>query len=167
MPTVVPPLSLKAFLLKPVSPVPRPSKRHPNPNKTFVRLLGRLMGKALKDGRMLDLPLALPLCALVVGLRRDNSVSSTSRASSSLGQSDRYAAGSGRSKGTAGDGVDGEVKEGIGGGGVTPLTLDDVRLMDASLGRSLESVAALAGEVERAKVILTSAAVCYGRGVGM
>ncbi|CAN0431874.1 unnamed protein product, partial [Hapterophycus canaliculatus] len=29
----------------------------------------RLMGKALKDGRMLDLPLALPLCALIVGLR--------------------------------------------------------------------------------------------------
>lgn len=34
------------------------------------RLLGRLMGKALKDGRMLDIPLALPLCALIVGLRR-------------------------------------------------------------------------------------------------
>ncbi|CAN0500641.1 unnamed protein product [Ectocarpus sp. 12 AP-2014] len=30
----------------------------------------RLMGKALKDGRMLDPPLALPLCGLIVGLRR-------------------------------------------------------------------------------------------------
>lgn len=39
------------------------------PVQIWSRLLGRLMGKALKDGRMLDLPLALPLCALIVGLR--------------------------------------------------------------------------------------------------
>lgn len=76
------------------------------------------MGKALKDGRMLDLPLGLPLCSLIVGLRRQKSTT---------------------------------VFRG-GGGGARPLTLDDVRLVDSAVGKSLESVAKLAEEVARAKV---------------
>lgn len=69
------------------------------------------MGKALKDGRMLDLPLALPLCALIVDL-----------------------------------------SQGEPGRGAMSLTLRDVALVDKALGRSLDSVAALASEIERAKV---------------
>lgn len=81
------------------------------------RLLGRMMGKALKDGRMLDLPLGLPLCSLIVGLRRQKSTMAYR-----------------------------------GGGDARPLTLDDVRLVDSAVGKSLKSVAKLADEVARAKV---------------
>ncbi|CAN0028364.1 unnamed protein product [Discosporangium mesarthrocarpum] len=77
------------------------------------RLLGRMIGKSLKDGRMLDLPLSLPLCSTLVGIGR-------------------------------GGGVDGA---GLGQG--RPITLEDIGLVDESLGNSLEEVAALAQEVER------------------
>lgn len=82
------------------------------------------MGKALKDGRMLDLPLALPLCSLIVGLRRQKKSTTTLRG--------------GRAWARQGD--------------ARPLTLDDVRLVDSAVGKSLESVAKLAEEVARAKV---------------
>lgn len=97
------------------------------------------MGKALKDGRMLDLPLALPLCALIVGLRRDNEAAGT-LGPAPLGQ---------EAEGDEGGGGGGT---GLGGGSARPLTLSDVGLVDASVGKSLEAVAALAEEVARRKV---------------
>ena len=97
------------------------------------------MGKALKDGRMLDLPLALPLCSLIVGLRRHDGTSSSAGGSPGGGNG-----GQGRSTSMGSGGL---------GGNAKPLTLVDVGLVDAALGRSLESLAKLAEEVQRAKVV--------------
>ncbi|CAM9668640.1 unnamed protein product [Choristocarpus tenellus] len=83
-----------------------------------------MIGKALKDGRMLDLPLARPLCSMLVGIGR-------------MGQGWRHAH---------------RYDYGVGQG--RPLTLSDVGLVDENLGRSLEQVVALAKEVERSKACL-------------
>ncbi|CAN0434788.1 unnamed protein product [Ectocarpus fasciculatus] len=58
------------------------------------------MGKALKDGRMLDLPLALPLCGLIVGIRRRRTAGAKPLALSDVGLVDEAL---GRSLGSVAD----------------------------------------------------------------
>ena len=157
-----------------------PPSRNPHPRTALYRLLrliGRLIGKALKDNRMVDLPLALPLCSLLVGLRRRREIAAPvgARAAAAAGAGAGAPAAGGvgaaaaaatstadvatstisaerRAGSVDGGGVGGGGWRGGDGGGARPLTLSDVGQIDAALGRSLESLATLAGEVERAKV---------------
>lgn len=103
----------------------------------------------LKDGRMLDLPLAMPLCALIVRLRREQTLPYgrflSGVRTDAVGHGDVHISripvcGAAYSPG----------EEDAGRGSRSP-TLPDMTQVDDVLRKSLKTVAALA-EMERAKV---------------